>query len=76
MESFGRAGFDKVDAEDLRPNDCFILQIGSPVANHCGVYLGDQKFAHHAMHRLSTVDVYGGYWHKITRAVVRHRSQK
>jgi len=70
VDNFQKAGFHRVD--DLREHDGIIIMSGSSTPNHAGVYIGDNKILHHVQHRLSSRDVYGGYWLKNTWAVVRH----
>ena len=72
LENYADAGFIKVD--DLQVNDIIIMQVASPVPNHCAIYLGDNIILHHVMNRASSRDIYGGYWRKITSLIVRHKS--
>lgn len=72
LENYEDAGFVKVN--DLQKNDIIIMQVASPVPNHCAIYLGDNIILHHVMGRASSRDVYGGYWRKITSLIVRHTS--
>lgn len=77
LEGFERAGFVMVGDgthEDIRPHDGLLMQVGSPVPNHSAVYLGDNLILQHVGGRLSSRDVYGGYWRKATTHVLRHRS--
>lgn len=75
-ENFIKAGFRVVTDGSLQPGDGIIMQNGhSDRPNHCGVYLGDGVFLHHAGRRLSGRDPYGGYWLKVTRYIVRHESK-
>ena len=60
--------------QDIRPHDGLLIQMASPVPNHAAIYLGDNLILHHVAGRLSSRDVYGGYWRKSTTHVVRHRS--
>ncbi len=55
-------------------HDIFLIQINSTVANHAAIYLGDGEILHHLEKQLSRRDVYGGFWQKHTRFVVRHQS--
>jgi cell wall-associated NlpC family hydrolase len=48
------------------------MAVGSDIANHAGVYVGDFKILHHAPHRLSCRDNYNGIWKQHTRDVLRH----
>jgi proteasome lid subunit RPN8/RPN11 len=72
LEGFEAAGFSLV--EHLERGDVILIQLQADVANHCAIYLGDQVILHHVWGRLSCREVYGGYWMKNTRAIVRHRS--
>lgn len=74
LENFEKAGFVEVSQEDLKPHDILLMQIGSPVPNHAAIYLGDEIILQHCMNRLSSRDVYGGYWQRCVMKVVRHRS--
>lgn len=72
---FGDAGFIEVPFDQLKKHDVLLMQVKSGVINHGGVYLGDDIFLHHCHQRLSSRDVFGGYWFKHTVKVIRHRSQ-
>jgi cell wall-associated NlpC family hydrolase len=67
------AGFVAVDEKNLAPGDLILMQVRSrnQVPNHAGIYLGDGQFMHHLYGRLSTRDVYGGYWRETTRGFWR-----
>jgi len=52
------------------------VQSKNGVPNHAGVYLGDGIMLHHLYGRLSSRDVYGGYWREVTRLTLRHESAK
>lgn len=72
VENFSKEGFVVVD--DLQKHDVILMQNGSDKINHGAVYLGDCIILHHSTNRLSSRDVYGGYWRKNTRRILRHRS--
>jgi len=75
LDNFAQVGFEAVNSADLRnlqPGDCFLMQVASPVPNHAAVYLGDGLILHHLQGRLSSRDVYGGYWHKVTTHTLRY----
>ena len=74
LENFASAGFEPVDT--LEPGDIIIMQIGAKVPNHAAVYLGNNVMLHHLQKRISTRDVYGGFWQKNTRLVVRFKGSK
>ena len=72
LDNFEKAGF--VRADDLREHDVILMQLAAPVPNHAAVYLGNNQMMQHIMNRLSSRDVYGGWYQKITVGQVRHRS--
>lgn len=68
------AGFYPVPIDDVQPHDMILMRIGSStVENHAGIYLGDNKMLHHAMRRLSSREVFGGYWRLCATRAARHR---
>lgn len=77
LDNFRGCGlFEEVSLEDLQPNDCILMQIGSPVPNHVAVYVGDDKILHHVIGRLSGHDVYGGFWRKVSTHAFRYVGEK
>lgn len=73
MENFAKAGFAPIKGP-IQKHDVVIMQVRSPVPNHAGVFIGEPDWIlHHELGRLSTRDVYGGYFQEITRVIVRHR---
>jgi len=73
-QGFPQAGFKSVEAEaGLYEGDVILMQIRSKngVPNHAAIYLGDGLILHHLHGRLSSRDVYGGYWREVTRNVIR-----
>ncbi len=73
-KNFENSGFRIVPYKEVQLHDILLMQVGSKVINHGGVYLGDGIFLHHAHRRLSTRQVFDGYWAKHLRHVVRHHS--
>jgi proteasome lid subunit RPN8/RPN11 len=76
LENFAAAGFVAIDAPQAKEGDCFLMQVGADVPNHAAVYLGDGHILHHVQGRLSSRDVYGGYWQKITTHCLRYVKPK
>lgn len=72
LENWEKAGFHQVPIEGLKKHDVLLMQVGSKVANHLGVYLGDDQLLHHLSRRLSSRDVYSGYYRKHTVKVLRY----
>ncbi len=76
VDNFAAAGFEVVEPDDLLVGDVLLMQVNSDVPNHAAIYLGDGLILHHLQGRLSSRDVYGGYWQKITTHTLRHLSQR
>lgn len=51
---FTEAGFRTVDADEVRPGDCWLAQIRSEVPNHAGVYIGNGLTFHHVSSALAS----------------------
>lgn len=64
-------GFEQV--QDVQKGDIILICLGSRVPNHAAIYLGDQMILHHCPKRLSTRDLYNGYWLKYTHSIWRHK---
>lgn len=74
VENYERAGFRRLaEGEPLERGDIIMMQIRSKVPNHAGVYLGDGKILHHLQGRLSSREIYGGFYKKVTRLAVRYQ---
>jgi cell wall-associated NlpC family hydrolase len=61
--------------EDMQPGDAILMSIETSGLNHVAIYLGDQMILHHLRGRLSSRDIYGGYWINATGKVLRHASR-
>ena len=75
MDNFANEGFRKIPLEELQPGDAILMQLNAPLPNHAAVYLGDQMILHHLQGRLSSRDLYGGYYLKNTACALRHESR-
>ncbi len=75
MQNFSAAGCSPFVGAPRR-GDIILMQVRAKVVNHAAVYLGDGLMLHHLYGRLSSRDVYGGYWQEVTRMIVRHREAK
>lgn len=71
LDNFCDAGFVDNHGE-LVPGAVLLMQIGASVPNHAAVYLGDGLILHHLHGRLSSRDVYGGYYQHVTVKVLRY----
>jgi proteasome lid subunit RPN8/RPN11 len=86
MDNLEAAGFERATGA-LQVGDVILMHVRNPadankqspdaipgVANHAAVYIGDGVMLHHLYGRLSSRDVYGGYWQEVTRCVVRRKA--
>lgn len=74
IENFSKAGFFEVPLKQLREHDVLLMQIHSNVVNHGGVYLGADTMLHHLNGRLSSREVFNGYYRKHCVKVLRHEN--
>lgn len=72
--NYKKAGFRTLGEEEpLEEGDVLLMQTGdSTVPNHVALYIGDDQILHHAEGRLSSRDVYGGWFKKHTVRAVRY----
>lgn len=80
IDLYQDAGFRRIMvSDDKRPDefaagDVLLMQIASPVPNHGAIWLGDGLILHHLSNRLSSRDIFGGYYRKHTTHVLRHHT--
>jgi proteasome lid subunit RPN8/RPN11 len=74
VDNIPGSGFIEVALKDRREHDILLMQIGSNVPNHGGIYLGNDRVLHHLHRRLSSRDIFGGYWLKHTVKVLRREN--
>lgn len=77
QDNFARENFVEIDLfSDLQRYDLLFMQINSTKINHAGILMEPDKniFYHHLVNRLSSADVFGGYWQRYTVKIVRHRT--
>lgn len=58
--------------DDMKENDVLIFTIQSDIPNHCGVYVGDDMFFHHAENRLSCQENLYPFWKKYITGIYRY----
>lgn len=71
-----REGMVRLIDQNPKEGDLFLIQsdsTGNP--NHIVIYIGNDMILHHCVGRLSTRDIYGGYWQKHTVTHLRHRTK-
>jgi len=76
VENFEKAGFRRITKGGPQPGDVLLMQILSDVPNHGAIYLEGDIIAHHLYNRLSTEEIWGGYYRKHTTHILRHESNK
>lgn len=75
-EGFPQAGFVKLPSEvPLEEGDVILMQVRSRngVPNHAAIYLGDGLILHHLHGRLSSRDIWGGYFKECATATLRYQ---
>lgn len=75
QDNYIKEGFVETNQEP-QPGDMVIMQLQSPVWNHAGIYLGDNKILHHAFGKLSREDIYSGWYQEHTKMICRHKDLK
>ena len=63
-----------IKVETPQKNDVVIFQIEADVPNHCGVYLGNDVFFHHAVNRLSCRESLFPFWREHIVGIYRHET--
>lgn len=76
-QNIAAAGFYPLkDGQVFEIGDVILMRTGpSDVPNHVCLYIGDDLILHHAEGRLSSREVYGGWFRKHTVKVVRHANR-
>jgi hypothetical protein len=76
LDNFESADFEFVTDDSLKPHDVIFMQLGSSTVNHAGIFTTEGYLLHHIMGRLSSKDIYSGYYRNITTHIVRHKELK
>jgi len=63
---------EQKEVEDLEENDVLIFRVQEEVNNHCGVYLGNDIFYHHAVNRLSCRENLYPFWYPHLAGVYKY----
>ena len=66
--------WNHVKVDTPQKNDVLIFAVESSVGNHCGVYLGNDVFFHHAVNRLSCRESLYPFWARHIIGIYRHES--
>ena len=65
-------GGEEVSIKEIQKNDVITFSVRSDVANHCGIYLENDVFYHHAENRLSCRENLFPYWIQYIDRVYRY----
>jgi proteasome lid subunit RPN8/RPN11 len=70
------AGFYRVVDKSIKKYDVLLFMTDKAVVpNHAAVYYDNNIIAHHAYNRLSSKDIFGGYWLKSVQDTYRYRGR-
>ena len=69
-EFFQEFGFKEVQSP--KENDLIFFNVMSPIPSHCGIYLGEDIFIHHARDRLSCRESIHSFWGRFITRYVRY----
>lgn len=64
--------FSKV--KNPQRNDLLVFSVSSKIPNHCGVYIGNDLFFHHAVQRLSCKEHLYPFWVKSLTGIYRYEA--
>ena len=56
-------GGKEIKLDELQENDVLIFRVQEEINNHCGVYIGNDIFYHHAVNRLSCRENLYPFWY-------------
>ena len=65
-------GGQPVDLDKIQENDVLIFRVQETVNNHCGVYIGNDIFYHHAVNRLSCRESLYRFWYQYLEGAYRY----
>lgn len=71
LDNFERAGFVRV-FDGPKHGDVLLMQVLANVPNHAAIYLEGGLILHHLHNRLSSREVFGGYYRKHCTHILRH----
>ena len=72
IDNYETNGFKRITDGSLKLHDSLLMNIRSPISNHCAIYIGNDKILHHLSGRLSCREMYGSYYRQYTTHVIRH----
>jgi cell wall-associated NlpC family hydrolase len=75
LDYFQAEGFKEIPLEEIEYGSVILMHLEAEVPNHGGIYIGDSMILHHVQDRLSSRDLYGGYFQKNTAKILKHESR-
>tara|TARA_R100000234_G_scaffold73665_2_gene45514 strand:- start:1035 stop:1748 length:714 start_codon:yes stop_codon:yes gene_type:complete len=72
LDNFNKEGFYEIPLKEIQYGCVVLMHLEADVPNHAAIYLGDNVILHHVQGRLSSRDVYGGYFIQSTAKVLKH----
>tara|TARA_B100000287_G_C20632714_1_gene780472 strand:- start:858 stop:1571 length:714 start_codon:yes stop_codon:yes gene_type:complete len=75
LDHFKDEGFNEIPIEDIEYGCVILMHLEANVPNHGGIYINDNMVLHHVQDRLSSRDLYGGYYQKNTAKILKHESR-
>tara|TARA_R110000823_G_scaffold59259_3_gene142480 strand:+ start:4649 stop:5338 length:690 start_codon:yes stop_codon:yes gene_type:complete len=67
-------GWNLVKVDQAQEHDVLVFSVEAEVGNHCGVYLGNDVFFHHAVNRLSCRESLYPFWVKHLIGIYRYEA--
>jgi len=65
-------GHQEINLSELQENDVLIFRVQEEINNHCGVYIGNDIFYHHAVNRLSCRENLYPFWQEYLVGAYRY----
>ena len=74
LDHFKDEGFKEVPMEEIEYGSVVLMHLEANVPNHGGIYIDGNMILHHVQDRLSSRDLYGGFYQKNTAKILKHES--
>ena len=74
LDNILKVGFKPISLDDLQVGDVILMAVGSSVPNHGALYLGNGVILHHIQNRLSTREIFGGFYLKNATGYYRYEN--
>ena len=75
LDNYKNEGMREIPLSEIDYGDIILIHLRSLVPNHAAIYIGNSLILHHVQGRLSSRDIYGGYYQKNTAKILRHESR-